>query len=268
MQIHETSQVHPKAELADDVSVGAYCVIGEHVRIGPGNVIGNRVTIVGQTTIGARNRIYDGAVLGTGPQDLHYRDEPTCLVVGDGNNIRECVTANTGTLKGGGVTIVGNRNYLMACSHVAHDCVLEDDIIMANCVLLGGHVKVECGVFLSGGAAVHLYARIGRLAFIGGSTGVAQDIPPFMMADGHRAFPRRVNVVGLKRHGFDADRLAAVQDAFRLLYRSRSGRGGVLKEMSARKDLTPDVAYLVEFLQQSSLDKSGRYLESARADAV
>jgi len=268
MQIHETAQVHPAAELAADVTVGAYTVIGEHVRIGAGSVIGNRVTIVGHTSLGRRNRVYDGTVLGSPPQDLSYADEPTSLLIGDRNEIREYVTAHVGTVKGGGVTIVGNRNFIMACCHVAHDCMLEDDIIMANGVLLGGHVKVESGVFFSGAAAVHHYGRIGRLAFVGSSTGVFQDVPPFMMVDGHRAFPRRVNVVGLKRHGFDGERVAAVQDAFRLLFRSRRSRKDVLDQMSQRDDLTEDVAYLVQFLQQSAMDKNGRYLETARKHAI
>jgi len=268
MDIHRTAQVHPKAEIAEDVSIGAFCVVGEHVRIGAGTTIGNRVTIVGRTTIGCRNRIYDGAVIGSPPQDRSYRDEPTSLLIGDENVIRECVTVNTGTLKGGGITIIGQRNFLMACSHVAHDCMLEDDIIMANGVLLGGHVKVEWGSFFSGCAGVHHYARIGRLAFVGACTGAAKDVPPFMMVDGHRAFPRRVNVVGLKRHGFDAARIAAVQEAFRMLYRSRRSLKEVLADLSEGAGLTPDVKYLMEFLQQSALDKNGRYLETARTNGA
>jgi UDP-N-acetylglucosamine acyltransferase len=264
MLIHKTAEVHPRAEVADDVTIGAFCVVGEHVRIGAGTVVGNRVTLTGNATIGRRNRICDGAVLGTPPQDTQYRGEPTALLIGDDNCIREFVTINVGTLKGGAVTIIGSRNYLMACSHVAHDCVLGDDIIMANSVLLGGHVKVESGCFFSGNAGVHHYGRIGRLAFVGASTGVTQDLAPYMMADGHRAFPRGVNVVGLKRHGFGADRINAVQEAFRHIYRSRHSVKTAVAEMSQRSDLTPDVAYLIEFLQQSGLDKNGRYLETSR----
>ena len=212
MQIHKTALVHRNAELADDVVVGAYSVIDEHVRIGEGTQIGNRVTVTGNTVIGKRNRVHDGAVIGSPPQDLTYAGDTTSLVIGDDNTIREYVTANVGTVKGGGATIIGNRNFLMACSHVAHDCLLEDDILMANGVLLGGHVKVECGVFCSGCAGVHHYARIGRLAFVGGNTGVTQDVPPYMMVDGHRAFPRRTDRGGEPQRA-DRGRLRELSDA-------------------------------------------------------
>ena len=267
MRIHDTALVDPKAELAGDVEVGAFTVIGEGVRIGAGSVIGNRVTIMGNARLGERNRVWDGAVIGSPPQDYSHASEPTGVVLGDGNTIREYVTINAGTMKGGAVTIVGNSNYLMACSHVGHDCCLEDNITLANGVLLGGHVKVARGCFLSGCAAVHHYARIGRLAFVGGNTGVAQDVPPFMMVDGHRAFPRRVNVVGLKRDGLPQERIDAVVAAFRRLYRSRSSRYGVLMQLLARDDLTPEVRELVEFLRETSLHNKGRYLETTRANA-
>ena len=266
MAIHPTALVGSKAELAEDVSVGAYSIIEDGVRIGAATVIGNRVSIMGNTELGRRNRVWDGAVLGAPPQDHNHKGEPTRLLIGDDNDIRECVTLNTGTVKGGGATIVGDRNFLMACSHVAHDCCLEDDVTLVNGALLGGHVKVEQYAVLSGNAGVHHYARIGRLAFVGGSTGVTQDVPPFMMVDGHRAYPRRVNVVGLKRAGMTSERIEAIMDAFRRLYRSRRSLRIVVAEMSERDDLTPDVLYLVEFLRQSGLNKKGRYLESMRPD--
>lgn len=268
MRIHPAALVDPKAELDDDVEIGAFSVIGKDVRIGRGCVIGNRVTIMGNVRMGERNRVWDGAVIGSPPQDHSHRSEATGVALGDENTIRECVTINAGTIKGGAVTILGNHNYLMACSHVGHDCCLEDNITMANGVLLGGHVQIARGCFLSGCAAVHHYARIGRLAFVGGNTGVAQDVPPFMMVDGHRAFPRRVNVVGLKRDGFPPERIDAIVSAFRRLYRSRCSRYGVLMQLLARDDLTPEVRELVEFLRETSLDKKGRYLETMRERAA
>lgn len=268
MRTHNAALVSPKAELADDVEVGAYSVIGDDVRIGAGTRIGNRVTIMGNTQIGRRNRVWDGAVIGSPPQDHTFGGEPTGVIVGDENKIREFVTINSGTMKGGGVTIVGSHNYMMACSHVGHDCCLEDHITMTNCVLLGGHVNVQRGVFFSGGAAVHHYVRVGRLAFVGGNTGCAQDVPPFMMVDGHRAFPRRVNVVGLKRDGFTPERIEAVVSAFRQIYRSRESRQGVLTQLAERDDLTPDVRELVEFLRQKGQHNKGRFLESMRSDSA
>ena len=266
MALHPTALISPKAELAEDVTVGAYSVIGDHVRIGAGTWIGNRVSLVGNMEVGRRCRIWDGAVLGAPPQDYDFHDDPTRLVIGDENVVREHVTINVGTLKGGGVTLIGNRNFFMACSHVAHDCCIEDDVVLTNGVLLAGHVKVESHVILSGNAGVHHYARIGRLAFVGGNTGVTQDVPPFMMVDGHRAYPRRVNIIGLKRAGMDPDGVDAIQEAFRLLYRSRRSRRDVIQEMIERDDLTPEVQYLVEFLRQSQMDKRGRYLETMRAE--
>jgi len=267
MAIHPAALIDPTAELGAGVEVGAYSVIGAGARIGEGTIIGNRVTIMDRVEIGRRNRVWDGAVLGGPPQDFSYRGESTSLLIGDENVIRECVTINAGTIKGGGATIIGSRNYFMACSHVGHDCCLEDNITMTNGVMLGGHVKVERGVLISGAAGVHHFVRIGRLAFVGALTGCTQDVPPFMMVDGHRAFPRRVNVVGLKRDGFSPERVEAVEEAFRELYRSRQSRHAVLEQMSRRSDLTADVQYLLGFLRDMSQHAKGRYLETLRPGA-
>jgi len=266
MAIHRTAQVHRKAEIGQNVEIGAFTVIGEHVRIGDGTRIGNNCTIVGHTEIGKRNIIYHNVVLGTPPQDLAYAGMETRLIIGDDNVFREFVTVNIGTGKGGAVTIIGNRNYLMACSHVAHDCELEDDIIFANGTLLGGHVKVESGVVTSGCAAVHHFITIGTMAFIGGLTGIVQDVPPYMMVEGDDPTPRRVNSRRMKRLGVSDEAIAAVEEAFRLIYRSKRVRAEVLRELAARKDLVPEVQRLVRFLQDMSEGKKGRYLESVREE--
>jgi len=268
LAIDRTARIHPKAELASDVSVGAYTVIDQHVRIGPGTAIGNHVTITGHTQIGNNNRIFHGAVLGSEPQDLKHGGDPTRLILGDDNVLREYTTINAGTKEGGGVTIIGNRNFLMACSHVAHDCVLEDQITMANAVLLGGHVKIEHGASISGGVAIHHFAMIGTLAFVHGVTGIVQDVPPYMVVDGSRN-PRKLNLVGLRRAGIPEERINALEEAFRLIYRSgRISKEQALAELESRMGLTEEVRNLIDFLRKSGKGKKGRFLESARLDAL
>jgi len=264
MPIDRTAKVHRKAEIADDVEIGAYTVVGPDVRIGEGTRIGHHVTIEGLTEIGRNNTIYHGAVLGTAPQSLHYDGGPTRLLIGDDNTIREYVTMNTGTEGGGGITIVGNHNYLMACSHVAHDCVLEDNIVMANAVLLAGHTKVERCVNISGAAAVHHFVTIGEMSFVGGLSRIMQDVPPYMMLDGPTPLPRRVNVVGLRRHGVSEESIAAIEEAFRIIYRSRLSRLQALKKIEAEVQMTEEVRHLADFLRKTEQRKKGRYLEAYR----
>ena len=264
MPIDRTARIHRKAEIGADVEIGAYTVVGPGVRIGDGTRIGNHVTIEGMTEIGPRNTIYHCCVLGTDPQYLNYHGGPTRLLIGEGNVIREFVTINTGTEAGGGITIIGNHNYLMACSHVAHDCVLEDQIVMTNNALLAGHVKVERCVTISGGAAVHHFVTIGEMAFVGGLSRIMQDVPPYMMLDGPTALPRRVNVVGLRRHGVSEESIDAVEEAFRIVYRSRLSRLQALKKIEAEVPLTREVQHLADFLRKTEQRKKGRYLESYR----
>ena len=264
MAIDRTAKVHRKAEIGDGVEIGAFTVIGENVRIGDGTRVGNNVTIVGHTEIGKRNTIYHNVVMGTSPQDLRYAGMETRLVIGDDNTFREFVTVNIGTAEGGAVTILGNRNYLMACSHVAHDCTLEDEIVMANGTLLAGHVKVETGVVTSGAAAVHHFTTIGTMAFVGGLTRVVQDVPPYMMIEGESNLPLRVNSRRMKRLGCTDEAIAQVEEAFRLIYRSKRVRAEVLAELAARKDAGAEVQRLVKFLQDMTEGKKGRFLESVR----
>ena len=241
-------------------------MIGEYVRIGDGCRIGNGVTIAGHTELGQRNVIYHNAVLGCPPQDLKYAGMETRLVIGDDNTVREFVTINIGTEEGGAVTILGNRNFLMACSHVGHDCALQDDITLTNNVLLAGHVKVETGVIFSGGAAVHHFTTVGTMAFVGGLTRVVHDVPPYMLVEGDDNIPRRVNTRGMRRHGISEEGVAAVEKAFRLLYRSKRAAGKVLER--ARKPGRPraEIPRLVTFLRHVDEGDKGRYLESVRME--
>jgi len=262
--IDRLAKVHRKTEVGKDVDIGAFTVIGEHVRIGDGTRIGNNVTIVGHTEIGERNTVYHNVVMGTPPQDLSYAGMETRLVIGDENTFREFVTINVGTEEGGAVTIIGNRNYLMACCHVAHDCALEDDIIMANGCLMAGHTKVESGVVFSGAAAVHHFTTVGTMSFVGGLTRVVHDVPPYMMVEGDSNVPRRVNSRGMRRHGCSDEAIAAVERAYRLIYRSKRLRAEVLEEFELDETLCPEVKRLVTFLRNVDQGKKGRYLESVR----
>ncbi len=264
-RIDPTAKVHPSAGLAADVEIGPYAVVGAHVRIGPETTVGAHCVITGWTTLGARNRISSHAVLGAPPQDHTYAGEPTRLLIGDDNHIREFVTVNTGTLKGGGITIVGNHNMIMACAHIAHDCLVGDHNTIANCGLIAGHVKIEDGCMMSGHTAVHHFVTIGRLAMLAGLTGVTRDVPPFMTMMLDPATPRGVNTIGMQRAGYSDDDIRSVQRAFRVLYRNEIGRKDALDKLRASIDLTAPVMEIVAFLDRTE-STLGRYLESTRID--
>ncbi|MGO8704906.1 MAG: acyl-ACP--UDP-N-acetylglucosamine O-acyltransferase [Candidatus Brocadiia bacterium] len=265
-KIDPTARVHPKAELADDVVVGPYAIIGEHVRIGPGTLVDSHCVLDGHTELGAANHLYPFASVGLAPQDLTYRGEPTRLLIGDRNHIREFVTINTGTVKGGGITIIGNDNYLMSCCHVAHDCMLGDRIQLANCALIAGHVKIEDGVILSGHTAVHHFVTLGTLCMLGGLTGVNHDVPPYMtmLLDHHT--PRAVNIIGMQRNGFTGAEIDSVQRVWRMLYRSGLSKESAAKELEAAGLLTKPAQNLLEFMRRSETGKLARYLEVTRQE--
>jgi UDP-N-acetylglucosamine acyltransferase len=269
MKIHKSAVVHLDAYLGKDVEIGPFAVVGANVAIGDDTVIRNNVTIVGNTTIGKNNVIHPNAVLGAEPQDLKYCGEVTSLVVGDNNIIREGVTINRGTAGGGGKTVIGNNNLLMASSHVAHDCLLEDNVLLANGVLLGGHVVIERGAKLNGLVGVQPFVTIGRYAYVGGHTRIVQDVPPYIIIEGHPAKIRQVNVIGLEREGFSKEQVADIQKAFRTLFRSEDlNRGKVLEELEKDRDISEEVKYLVTFLKNIDKGKSGRYREAFRYSAV
>ncbi len=265
MKIHSTAIIHPKAEIGKDVEIGSFSVIGEHVKIGNGNIIENNVTITGNTTIASNNVIFPNAVIGSEPQDLKYRGGQTKLIIGSNNVIRECVTINTGTEKGGGETLIGDNNCFMACSHIAHDCVIEDNVLVANGVLLGGHIKVEKYAKLMGLAGIQPFVTIGQYSYVGGLTRIVQDVPPYMIIEGNPAKVRQVNVIGLERAGFSQDQINAIKEAFRQLFRSETlNRGQILSEFENQVNLLPEVKVLTDFFRNVDKGKSGRYRESLR----
>jgi UDP-N-acetylglucosamine acyltransferase len=217
--IHPTAIVDAAAELATDVSVGPYAVIGPQVRVAGGTSIGAHCVIEGPTTIGRDNRIFQFASLGAAPQDMKYRGEPTELHIGDRNTIREFCTFNRGTAQDVGITRIGNDNWVMAYVHIAHDVQLGDHTILANNATLAGHVHVGDWVIVGGLTGVHQFTRIGAHAMTGFQSHVSQDVPPFMMAAGHPLAVHGFNVEGLRRRGFSRERIAQVKQIHRLLYR-------------------------------------------------
>jgi len=222
MTIHATAVVDPQAEVHETASVGAYSVIGANVSIGPNTVVDAHAVISGHTRIGADNHIGSFSSLGTPPQDIHYQDEPTELIIGDGNRIREYVSIHRGTVSGGGRTRIGNHNMLMAYCHVAHDCLLHDHVIMSNVATLGGHVEVGSYANLGGLVAVHQFCRIGSYTYIGGMSGISLDVPPYVILTGTRNQMRiaGVNKIGMRRNGLSKETIGDIDRAFRIIFRS------------------------------------------------
>ncbi|WP_395701827.1 acyl-ACP--UDP-N-acetylglucosamine O-acyltransferase [Aquabacterium sp.] len=218
-RIHATALVDPRAELADDVQVGPYAVIGPEVRIGPGTTVGPHTVIEGRTTIGRDNRIFQFASIGAISQDMSYAGEPAALEIGDRNTIREFCTLNLGTAKEDGVTRVGSDNWIMAYVHIAHDCRVGDHVVMANNTTLAGHVRLGDWAFIGGLTGVHQFVHVGAHAMIGFQGHVAQDVAPYMTVDGNPLTTRAVNLTGLKRRGFSAERMAVIRRMHKLIFR-------------------------------------------------
>jgi UDP-N-acetylglucosamine acyltransferase len=229
VRIHPSALIETGAELAEDVSVGAYSTIGPHVRIGAGSSIGAHCVIEGRTTIGCNNQIFQFASIGAVPQDKKYAGQPTELVIGNGNTIREFTTLNLGTAQGGGVTRLGDDNWLMAYTHLAHDCQVGSHTIFANNAQIAGHVCVDDWVILGAFTHVHQFVQLGAHAMTGMGTTLLQDVPPFAMVSGQPSAVRGFNLEGLKRRGFSADQIAAVKQMHRLIYRE----GRTLDDASA-----------------------------------
>lgn len=249
--IHPTAIIYPGAKLADNVTVGAYTVVGEHVTVGPGTTIASHVVIEGWTEIGSDNRIFQFSSIGAAPQDLKYAGEETWLKIGDRNRIREFTTLNRGTEEGGGVTTVGNDNLFMAYSHVAHDCIVNDHVILANGATLAGHVEVESTAILGGLAAVHQFCRIGCHTMISGGAMVTQDIPPYTVAQGDRAKTVGLNLVGLKRRGFTEETVRGIKKAYRIIFRSGMRLEEALDQVCGEIDMTPELDHFVSFIKDS-----------------
>lgn len=247
--IHPTAIIDKKAELASDVEVGPYCVIGPKVKIGKGTKLVSHVSIGDLTEIGDACTIRPFASLGGPPQDLTYKGEETTCIIGSGNMIGEYVTINRGT-RSSGSTVVGSHNFVMAYSHIAHDCRVGDHVIMANCATLAGHVHVSDHVILAGLCAAHQFCRIGKYAFVSGLTGVPKDIPPFMMAAGNRARLYGLNAVGLERQGFPKAEIVKLKRAYRILFRSALPLEKSLKLIEEELD-GENITELLNFIRSS-----------------
>ncbi len=247
-KIHETALVDPAAEVADDAEIGPFSVIGPKVRIGAGSWIGAHVVVTGRTTIGENTRIFHSASMGEEPQDKKYGGEDTELVIGDNTTIREMCTFSRGTVEGGGKTIVGNNNWIMACVHIAHDCVLGDNIIMANNTSLAGHVTVGDWAILSGYSLIHQFCTVGEHSFTSFASYVNRSIPPYVTVSGEKAKARGVNTEGLRRRGYSAEQIQQVRRAYKLLYRSGIPLDEAvqkLREMAGEHD---EIKPLVDFM--------------------
>lgn len=251
--IDPRAEVSPRAELAPDVRVGPYSLVGPGVVVGPGTEIGPHVILRGPTRIGARNRIFSFSSIGDEPQDKKYRGEDTLLEIGDGNTIREYVTINRGTVQGGGVTRLGNDNWIMAYVHIAHDCLVGSHTIFANGVALAGHVTVDDWVILSASAKIHQFCRIGAHAFVGHDCGLVQDVPPFVTVAvrgaGETPRPYGINSEGLGRRGFPAEDVARLKEAYRILYRSGLRLEEAIAWLEERRADFPPYGTLADFLR-------------------
>jgi UDP-N-acetylglucosamine acyltransferase len=249
--IHSTAIIHPGARLADNVTIGPYCVVGEHVVIGPGTVVAGHVVIEGWTEIGCDNQVFQFSSIGAAPQDLKYSGQKTHLKIGDRNRIREFTSLNRGTSEGGGLTSIGDDNLFMSYSHVAHDCIIHDHVVLANGATLAGHVEIESAVILGGLSAVHQFSRIGCHAMISGGSMVSQDIPPYTVAQGDRAKTVGLNLIGLKRRGFPEETVRGIKKAYRLIFRSGMRLEEALQKISEEMQMTPELDHFITFIRAS-----------------
>ena len=240
--IHKTALIDPKAKIASNVKIGAYSVIGPDVEVNENTIIHSHVSISGQTIIGKENKIYPFSSIGNDPQDLKYNGEKTKLIIGDNNTIREYVTINPGTSGGGSKTKIGNNCLFMISSHVAHDCIVGDNVIIANNVPLGGHAIIEDNVVIGGNSAVQQFTRIGKMAMIGGMTGVLHDVIPYGLSTGNRNSLQGLNLIGLRRAKFENKDILELSDAY--------------KKIFATKNINENISKLNGSFQENSLVKN------------
>jgi UDP-N-acetylglucosamine acyltransferase len=262
-EIHRTAVIEPGAKIGKGVKIGPHCVVSSGVSIGEGSVLFSHVAVVGNTTIGKNNKVYQNAVIGTWPQDIGFSGTDTKVVIGENNVIREFATIHCGTHKADRVTRIGNDNYLMAYSHVAHDCEIGNSVIVANGVQLGGHVKIEDHANVGGLAALHHFVTVGRLAFVGGLTRVVRDVPPFMTVEGNPSKVRCVNVIGCSRNGVGRESIDELKEAYRLLYRSQMLVSEAITQLE-KTNSTEEVKELIVFLRNSARGRQGRAREASR----
>jgi UDP-N-acetylglucosamine acyltransferase len=249
--IHETALVDPKAELDPSVSVGPYSIVGDNVTIGAGTTIGSHVVIEPYVSIGPNCRIFQYAAIGAVPQSLKFQGEKTFVKIGRGNIIREFVTIHRGTGFGGGVTEIGEENFIMAYSHIAHDCRIGSHVVLSNNATLGGHITIGNYATVGGLVAIHQFVRIGDYAFVGGKAAVVKDIPPYMIAAGDRAKLHGLNSVGLKRQGFSNRSVSSLKKAYRLIFRIGLTLNEAIERVGAEVEQIPEVISLVDFIKSS-----------------
>lgn len=251
-EIHKTAVIATGAEIAEDVKIGPYSVIGDHVSIDRGTVIGSYVQIEGWARIGRNNKIGNGVSIGLPPQNLDYEGEKTHLFIGDNNIIREYVTIHRGTVEGGGETRIGNNNLFMVYSHVAHDCSLGNNITLGNSANLAGHVEVEDQAYISRLVGIHQFVKIGRLSLIGSHSKLSKDLPPYIEVQGHPARVVGVNAVGLRRNGFPGQLRTEIKKAFNLLYDSENNIGQAIEKMDQELQAGEEVEHFISFLKSST----------------
>ena len=246
--IHKTAIIDNKAKINSNVSIGAYSIIGANVEIGENSIIQSHVSILGNTKIGKNNKIYPFASIGNDPQDLKFNDEQTKLEIGDGNKIREYVTINPGTKGGGGLTKVGNNCLFMVSSHVAHDCLVEDNVILANNVPLGGHAHIESNVIIGGNSAVQQFTRVGKSAMIGGMCGVVRDIIPYGIVHGNRSILQGLNLIGLRRKNIPNKEIIVLNNAYKEIFKNENLTENLnnLGEDYKKNELVKDVVIFLE----------------------
>ena len=247
--IDKTAIIDPKAKVSFNVSVGAYTIIGPNVEIGENSIIQSHVSIVGNTKIGKGNKIYSFASIGSDPQDLKFNGEKTKLEIGDYNKIREYVTINPGTKGGGGLTKVGNNCLFMVSSHIAHDCLVEDNVILANNVPLGGHAHIEKNVIIGGNSAVQQFTRVGKFAMIGGMCGVVRDIIPYAMVHGNRSILQGLNLIGLRRRNIPNKEIIVLTEAYKEIFKNENLTEN-LKKLDTKLKKNELVKDVIEFLEK------------------
>jgi len=276
-QVHPTAVIEDGAQIADDAHVGPMCYVGANATLGSGTRLISHVVVLGRTTLGKSNTVWPHTVLGGQPQDFKYRGEDSQLVIGDNNEIRESVTIHLGTDNGGGVTRIGSDNLLMVGTHVAHDCVIGDHVVLANLVQLAGHIHIEDHVVISGASGFHHFVTVGQYAFVGGMSRVVHDVPPFMILEGHPSKVRGVNTIGLTRNQFPQETIRRLKDAYRRLFRSSAANGkdadstsNMAQALAKLQDDYPDdecIMLLARFIKHSSIGLFGRYREGQRQDS-
>ncbi len=249
--IHSSSIISSKAVIYDDVSIGPFCIVGEGVTIKSGTRLLSNVVIEGNTEIGEYCTIYPFTSIGLPPQDLKYTNENTGVIIGNNNIIRENITIHRGSIKGDGVTVIGNSNFLMAYVHIAHDCKIGNSIVMANVATLGGHVIVEDFTVIGGLVAVHQFTRIGAYCMIGGFSGVAQDIIPYMIASGERARLYGPNAIGLKRQGFTDETINLLKKVYKILFREKNTLHNAIEKIKQELPQTKEILNIINFIEKS-----------------